>query len=239
MVLKPLSLLQAFNARQDGTISWEEYIHIHLLRATGVNNDDDNTGYIYMNFELRQIDPFGHMLGCWMNRLGHIEDICPFEEFFKSYRHGSLNDVKDELTALERLSPKAFEGGKQTLAMLACQERRADALKYCLDQGGFTIESTFLDEAKRVDAAKDPETYDALAQYSDIEQIWELDKVNSERRDKRQREADQRREANQRGEHWKPPDDGGGDGTWEGYHHGAPPGTAAVFDVGGTLPVKW
>lgn len=231
-------MLQAFYARQDGTISWDEYIHTHLLRATGVSHDEDKNKDTNTNFELRSIDPFGHMMGCWIDRLEHIDDISPFEELFKAYRLGTLNDVKDELSAFQRLSPKAFQGAKQTLARLACQERRADILKYCLDQGVFVIESTFLDEAASVDAAEDPEAYDVLAHCPDVRQIWELDRINRERKERRQREADQRQGANERGEQWEPPDDGGS-GTWEGRWNGPDDDRAAVFDVGGKLPVPW
>lgn len=155
----PLPMLQAFNARQNETISRDEYICIHLLRSTGVKSDEDSAKDTYT--KLRRADPFGHMMGHWIdrlvNRLGYIDDISALEAPFKAYRLGTLEDLKNKLAPLQRMSPMAFEGGKQTLAMLACQERRADVLKYCLDQG-FPIETTFLDEAERVDATKDPET---------------------------------------------------------------------------------
>ena len=226
----PLSMLQAFNERQNGTISWDEYIRIHLLRATGVKSNEDNAENTYS--KLRDTDPFGHMMGHWVDRLvdrlGHIEDISPFEDVFKAYRLGTLEDVKDKLTPLQRLSPMAFEGSKQTLGMLACQERRADVLKYCLE-GGFPIESTFLEEAESVDAVKDPETYDVFARDPDIQQIWEIERIGRERREKQQREG------TQQGRQWGPDENG----TWAGRTQGAPWGVEAVFDRGGKLPVDW
>jgi hypothetical protein len=89
------SMLQAFNARQNGTISWDEYIRIHLLRSTGVKSDEDNAENTYS--KLRHTDPFGHMMGHWIDRLGHIEDISPFEVVFKAYRLGTLEDGKTSL----------------------------------------------------------------------------------------------------------------------------------------------
>ena len=110
-----LSMLQAFHARQNGTISWDEYIRIHLLRSTGVKNDEDNAEDTYI--KLRHTDPFGHMMGYWMDRLvdrlGHIEDISPFEAIFNAYRVGKLEDVRDKLMPLRRLSPRAIEGSMQ------------------------------------------------------------------------------------------------------------------------------
>jgi hypothetical protein len=113
--------------------------------------------------------------------------------------------------------------------MLACQERRADILKYCLGQGGFSIESTFLDEAESVDAAKDPGTYNVLAHSPDIQQIWEIDRINRELKEKRQQEG------TRQGEQWGPDENG----TWAGRTHGADSDAAAAFDRGGKFPVDW
>jgi hypothetical protein len=113
--------------------------------------------------------------------------------------------------------------------MLACQDRRADILEYCLGQGGFPIESIFLEEAESVDAAKEPATYNVIANFHTIRQSWEVDRLTREQRERRQQEE------SQQGKHWRPDENG----TWAGRTHGADPGTAAVFDVRGKLPVPW
>ena len=113
--------------------------------------------------------------------------------------------------------------------MLACQERRADILGYCLGQGGFPIESTFLEEAGSVDVVKDPATYNVIANSHTIQQSWEVDRLTREQRERRQEEE------SRQGKRWGPDENG----TWAGRTHGADPGTAAVFDIGGKLPVPW
>lgn len=62
-----LSLLQAFRAKESGTISWEEYIHILFARWTGVKHEEDNEREVY--HELRKNDPFGYSVYCWSDEV--------------------------------------------------------------------------------------------------------------------------------------------------------------------------
>lgn len=87
---------------------------------------------------------------------------------FISYRDGSLNDVIEKLSALQEKYAKCI---RESLALLALQERRADVLKLCLDQGGFGYSSSFEDEANRVDESKDAETFKVLEE-SHFRQIY-------------------------------------------------------------------
>jgi hypothetical protein len=91
----------------------------------------------------------------------HGPDTTQLEAVFKAYRRSTLDDVKNKLGSLDRAPA---EGVKKSLALLALQERRNDVLKFCLDEGGFHFERPFWDEAKRVDAEKDSETFNILEQ---------------------------------------------------------------------------
>ena len=119
-------------------------------------------------------------------------DITPFEAAFKAYRNSTFDDVKEKLASLDGVSA---EGVNKSVGLLALQDRRNDVLKYCLDQGGPRFDRPFYDEAKRVDAGKDPETFNILEQ-SEFRRAYPRNR-------------------------------------------GAPPGVAAVFDIGGRLPVNW
>ena len=113
-----------------------------------------------------------------------LDDINPLEAVFQTYRHNTLDDIRSKLSALEGMPSTvmpstAVEGVKQSLALLACQERRADVLKFCLDEGEFPIAATMDEEANRVDVDKDPETFNVLRQSRQFQQIRER---NEERR---------------------------------------------------------
>lgn len=70
-----------------------------------------------------------------------------------------MEEVKQKLEAL----PKEYEQGMRKIqAFLALQDRRADVLKLCLDEGKFPYESYFEDEANEIDPEKDPETFKVL-----------------------------------------------------------------------------
>ena len=158
-----------------------------------------------------------------------IEDASALEAVFKAYRYGSLDDVKTKLALLEDVPIGAIKEIEKSLALLACQERRADVLKYCLDQGGFPIDPTMRDEAKSVDAEKDPETFIVLQQAPQFQEIRER-----EERNRRQR-AEREQQGNGGVKKWKKDENG----NMVLCKCGAPPGVEAVFDVGGALPVDW
>jgi len=94
-----------------------------------------------------------------------VDDATPFEDVFKAYRNGGVADVEAALIALSK--PDHVRELRETLAMLALQERRAEVLKMCFDAGGFSYGSHFQDEANRLDPNKDPET-DKVLEESDF-----------------------------------------------------------------------
>lgn len=120
-----------------------------------------------------------------------IEDTSALEAVFKAYRHNTFDDVKNKLALLEGVPAAGFKGVKKSLALLACQERRADVLKFCLDQGGFPIEASFEDEAESVDAERDPETFNTLQQSRQFRQIHAWDEWGRKEREKREQERNE------------------------------------------------
>ena len=66
-----LSFRQAFCAKENGEISWDEYIHNLLARCAGVKHKEDNAPSCYD--ELSRIDPFGHSIWLWSNKVGTIK----------------------------------------------------------------------------------------------------------------------------------------------------------------------
>ena len=64
-----LSFRQAFDAKESGRISWDEYIH-NLLAQSVKDEDDDAAG---SHRELSRIDPFGYSIWLWSERVGTIE----------------------------------------------------------------------------------------------------------------------------------------------------------------------
>jgi hypothetical protein len=164
-----LSLRQAFAAKESGAISWDDYIHILLARCTGVKHEEDDVDGTYP--ALRRTDPLGHELWFLSKRMDPIKDTSALEAVFQAYRHSTLDDVKNKLALLEGTPSIAIETVKKSLALLACQDRRPDALKYFLDQGGFPIEATLEDEADSVDPEKDPETYKVLQESRQLKPV--------------------------------------------------------------------
>jgi hypothetical protein len=86
-------------------------------------------------------------------------DCTSFEAVFKTYRRGSLTDVKAQVEALS----KEYETGvRKCLACLALQDRRADVFQFCLDKRNFPYESYFVDGANAVPPEEDPEDFKVL-----------------------------------------------------------------------------
>lgn len=110
-----------------------------------------------------------------------IDDIGALEAVFQAYGHGTLDDVESKLGSLSEMPTAVIQGMKTSLALLACQERRADTMKFLLVQGGFPIEASMMREADKVDADKDPETFDALKQSRQIQDIWTSDEQTRKR----------------------------------------------------------
>lgn len=92
---------------------------------------------------------------------------------FDVYRHGTLQDFENALLVLgDSGTPKnGIEGVKQSLALLACQERRAGVLKSMLIQGGFPMGLPFVDECDSVDQEQDPRTYGVIWMCDDSKRV--------------------------------------------------------------------
>ena len=179
-----LSFLQAFSAKQSGEISWDEYIHILLTRLTGVRHPEDSRNVKDIYAKLSKTDPLGYSIWLWSNRMEPTKDISTLEAVFKAYRHETLVDLKTKFALLQDdgMPGAGVERLKRTLALLACQERRADVLKFCLDQGGFHFETAFEKEAESVDKDKDPETFNVLQQSRQFQDIRAVDEQDRARR---------------------------------------------------------
>ena len=78
---------------------------------------------------------------------------------FRAYRTCTVDIVQDTLELLREEHATFVE---QSLSLLALRERRDDALKLCLDLGGFTYEEDFVAEANQVEKDVDPEIYRIL-----------------------------------------------------------------------------
>ena len=109
------------------------------------------------------------LLCVWVRISFVFADIKPFEDAFKAYREGSLNEIRDRLAALSKEHVKFM---RASLATLALQERQAETLEMCLNQdGGFPYEAYFVDEADRVERSQNPETFRVLEQ-SDLREHY-------------------------------------------------------------------
>jgi len=87
-------------------------------------------------------------------------DSTLFENVFRAYRTGDVEEVK---ASLNQLSDEHANYVRKSLAVLALQDRRSTILKLCLDQGGFAFEHYFEDAANRFqNASDDPETFKVL-----------------------------------------------------------------------------
>ena len=154
--------LQAFRAKESGAISWDDYIHALLTRCV---DSTRQRASLEEEFELGQIDAFTCDVWMWIDNMDPIDDAGPLEAVFLAYRHGNVQEVERKLAFLEAHGPpRAVEGVKTSLALISCQERRADVLKLCLNLGSFPFEASLENEMERVDPKADPETFEVVQQ---------------------------------------------------------------------------
>lgn len=89
-------------------------------------------------------------------------DETPFENVFKAYRTGDVEEVKP---SLDLLSKEHANYVRKSLAILALQDRRSAILKLCLDPGGFQFEHHFEDAVNAFQNASDVlETFKVLGE---------------------------------------------------------------------------
>ncbi|OCK72959.1 hypothetical protein K432DRAFT_411165 [Lepidopterella palustris CBS 459.81] len=149
-----LCFLAAFETKQNGQITEKECLHHLFAHCTGVEHEEDETPG--MDWKLLETDPFGYSIHCWSKRINPVNDATPFEEVFKAYRMGNIDDIK---TKLDILGEEQAKFVRKSLALLAMQERRSGILRLCLHLGGFAYERYFGDEVNRVNEDHDPETF--------------------------------------------------------------------------------
>ncbi|RYP53705.1 hypothetical protein DL770_010982 [Monosporascus sp. CRB-9-2] len=169
-----LCFLEAFQAKKDGIITEEEYVHHLLAHSTGVEHEEDETQG--KDWELLERDPFGYSIQCWCRRISPVKDATPFEDVFKAYRTGDVENVKANLG---KLGKEHADFICKSLSLLALQERQSEMLKLCLDQDGFAYEGYFEDEANRVSEDDDPKTFKVLEE-SNFRKIYPRKLLGSE-----------------------------------------------------------
>ena len=67
-----LSFRQAFLAKENGKISWEEYIHTLLVSWTGVKHEEERTKGWHK--DLQKLDPFAHSIWLWSMGYDHVTE---------------------------------------------------------------------------------------------------------------------------------------------------------------------
>ena len=179
--------IETFRAKQSGAISWDDYIHALLTRCTDTARQEASPEE---EFELGQIDAFTHCVWMWIKNMEPIDDAGPLEAVFLAYRHGNVQEVEGRLALLEAKGPpRAVRGVKKSLALISCQERRADVLKFCLDLGKFPFEASLEDEMERVDQEADPETFEVLQQSEQFQRILAQNERNRENRERMEQQG--------------------------------------------------
>ena len=81
-----LCFLPAFQAKQRGEITEEEYIRHLLAHCKGVRHGDEDW-YKHAALDIRDADPFGHSVRSWALTMDQIEGMCSQVMFvFPAYR---------------------------------------------------------------------------------------------------------------------------------------------------------
>jgi hypothetical protein len=89
---------------------------------------------------------------------------------FENYRNGADKDeIKDQLSKISKERDQGW--ARMCLAQLALEDRKANTLKWLLDEGGFGYSHEFEHEANTVDEGKDPETFKVLEE-SKFREQW-------------------------------------------------------------------
>ncbi|RYP79223.1 hypothetical protein DL771_000201 [Monosporascus sp. 5C6A] len=147
-----LCYAQAAIAKKNGTITEDEYYHHLLKHLTGETHEHDIEYATKDDYRLRRWDPFGYSVQCVSKDMERIEDSTPFENIFKAYRTGTVDEV---IAQHDKLDEKHAKHARRILAMRALLDRRADVLQFCLGRGGFEYDAKFREESYEV---RDPET---------------------------------------------------------------------------------
>ena len=133
-------------------------------------------------------------------------------EVLKSYRKGDYQGMQVRMSRVEERFREDMRG---TVAMLAVTERRSTVLKDCLE-GGFLLMQPFIKAADEAEVQNDdPETTKVIRE-SRIRKVYGPPKVNPDG-SARDRFAEAAAERNERSAEIN----------------------AAIFDIGGELPVLW
>ncbi|KAH8667476.1 hypothetical protein BGZ60DRAFT_409339 [Tricladium varicosporioides] len=152
-----LCFLEAFRQKKAGVITEEEYINHLLAHCEGVEHEGDD--WQNTDYELLKADPFGYSVQLWALKMESIKDAKPFKEVFAAYRTGDIPEIKAKL---DKLNEEHAGYARESLAMLALQDRRSKVLKFCFDEG-FTFHGFFIDASNEFqNANNDPDTFKVL-----------------------------------------------------------------------------
>ena len=66
-----LCFLEAFEEKQKGNITEQEYIHHLLVHCQGVEHERDEL--VKVDWKLLEIDPFGYSVRCWSRLMNHVK----------------------------------------------------------------------------------------------------------------------------------------------------------------------
>ncbi|KAI1379951.1 hypothetical protein F4677DRAFT_299932 [Hypoxylon crocopeplum] len=154
---KSLCYREAATAKQERRINDDEYYHHVLRHLTGESHDNE---YCTKDDDrLRKYDPFGYSVQGVSREMDHIKDAVPFEQVFKAYSTGNLEDTIVQHDSLDENHAKYL---RKLLAMRALLDRRDDVLRFSLERGGFEYDDCFKEESLTVCWQKETRTFNVL-----------------------------------------------------------------------------
>jgi hypothetical protein len=104
----------------------------------------------------------------FFNRTGIYIDVIPFKEAFKVYFDSGVNELHEKLSLLRAADARNV---RNSLALLALRDQRADILKYCLDQG-FNWNGCFVDAANNFERTNEHTEITKILHDSKFRQDW-------------------------------------------------------------------
>jgi|SRR5271170_1726395 len=71
LVTMSLCFLEAFQEKQKGNITEQEYIHHLFVHCQGVEHERDEL--VQIDWDLLETDPFGYSIRCWSRLMDHVK----------------------------------------------------------------------------------------------------------------------------------------------------------------------
>jgi hypothetical protein len=66
-----LCFLEAFEEKQKGNITEQEYFHHLFAHCLGIEHERDES--LNIDWDLHDADPFGYSVRCWTRRMDHVK----------------------------------------------------------------------------------------------------------------------------------------------------------------------